>query len=69
LESRRVYGSTGDSDILTIAWLDTGSVFTLGDVDVSTCVLSTLRTRSFDVNVVCGLVFSSTIGNFEVDMG
>jgi hypothetical protein len=64
----RVYGNTGDSAILTVGWLHTSSVFTLGDVDVSTCVLSALVLRTFDVNVVGGLVFSTTIGNLEVDM-
>lgn len=68
LVSGRVYCSS-DSDLLTIAWLDTGTIFTLSDVDVSTCVLSALSTRSFDVNVVGGLVVSTMIRNFEVDMG
>jgi hypothetical protein len=69
LELRGVYSSTTDSDFLTVAWLDTGSIFTFGDVNLSACVLSAFVMRSFDVNVVGSLVFSTTIGNFEVDMG
>jgi len=68
LEAWRVYSNTTNSGILTIAGLNTGSIFTLGDVNVSTCVLSALIARSFDLNVVFGLVISTTIGNFDVDM-
>lgn len=70
LETRRVYGSTANFDIFTEGWLDTGSIFTFSNVDISACVLSALRTRSFDVNIVGGLVvvFSTTIRNFELDV-
>lgn len=64
-ELRRVYSGTTDSDFLTIAGLDSRSIFAFSNVNVST-VLST--TRSFDVNFVCGVVFSTTVGNVNVNV-
>jgi len=69
LEARGVYSGTGGLELLTVAWLDTGSVFALDDIDLSICVLSALRASRFDVNVVMGLVVAAVVGYFEVDVG
>lgn len=69
MEARGVYSATGSSELLTVAWLDTGSVFTLDEIDLSIFVLTAARVCSFDVNVVLGLVVASVVGNFEVDVG
>lgn len=63
LEARRVY-SRLDTDFFAVAWLELGPVFTLGDIDLSTFVTTTLRT--FDV-YSCVVVVS--VGELEVDVG
>jgi len=51
LDAGRVYGSL-EVGFFAVAWLDTGAVFTFGDVDLTTFVSATFRT--FDVD--CGIV-------------
>lgn len=64
LEGRRVYGSL-EVGFFAVAGLETGTVFTLGDVDLSTFVSAALRT----LNVDCGIVvMMSAVGKLEVDV-
>lgn len=65
LEAGRVYGST-DTDFLTVAWLEAGTVFTLGDVDLGTFVSTTLRAFDVDSGVV---MVMSTVREFELEVG
>jgi len=67
LEAGRVYGSL-EAGLFAVAWLETGTVFTLGDVDLSTLVSAALKT--FDVD--CGsvmMMMSAEVGKLDVDMG
>jgi hypothetical protein len=66
LESRRVYSSL-EVGFFTVAWLEAGTVFTLGDVDLGTFVSAALRTFDVDSGIV--VVMMSSVWKLEVDVG
>jgi hypothetical protein len=66
LEARRVYSSL-EAGFFAVAWLEAGTVFTLGDVDLGTFVSAALRTFDVDSGIV--VMMMSAVWKLEVDVG
>jgi len=64
-EAWRVNGSLVDSNLFTIGWLETRSVFTLGHVNLSLVVLTTVM-RNLDGDI--SVVVSSVVWELDVDL-